>query len=103
MTNNKLQIKPKKQITNSKIGAWNLFGACNLRFGAYRNSHGQAGVTLLIAILILSGLALISSAIAVFTIQEVRSSRATLATEPAIVAAEGAGERGVYALKRSNS
>lgn len=65
--------------------------------------HNQAGVTLLLSILILSGLTLITVTIGAFAIQELRSSRAVIVTEPAIAAAESAGEQGLWSLKRSGS
>lgn len=63
----------------------------------------QEGVTLLIAVLVMSGIALISLAVAAFTIQEIRLSRAVTITEPAIAAAESAGEQGLWAIKRSST
>lgn len=60
----------------------------------------QTGVTLLIAVLVMSGLALISLSVAAFAIQEIRASRAVTVTEPAIAAAETAGEQGLWAIKR---
>ncbi len=64
------------------------------------NIHNQDGVTLLISILVMSGLALISLAVGAFTIQEIRSSRATSLTEPAIAAAESGGEQAMWKIKR---
>lgn len=69
---------------------------------AFSLSH-QSGVTLLIAVLIMSGLALISLSVATFAIQEIRASRAVTITEPAIAAAETAGEQGLWAIKRGVS
>ena len=63
-----------------------------------RNS--QEGVTLLISLLIMSGITLITLTVGFFAIQEVRSTRAILLTEPAIGAAETGGEQGVWAIKR---
>lgn len=60
----------------------------------------QAGVTLLLSILIVSGLTLIAVAIATFAVQELRSSRAVIVTEPTIAAAESGGEKGVWVIKR---
>jgi hypothetical protein len=69
------------------------------------NEHkaNQAGVTLLIAVLILAGLTLISLSIATFTIQELRASRAIILSEPAIGAAESASEAGIWAIKRNTA
>jgi Tfp pilus assembly protein PilX len=66
-------------------------------------NNKQAGVTLLISILVLSGLVLTSLAVAAFAIQEIRSSRAIIVAEPAISAAESAGEQGLWAIKRATS
>lgn len=63
----------------------------------------EQGVTLLLATLILAGITLTILAIAAFTIQEIRASRAVALTEPAISAAESAGEQGLWALKRSDN
>lgn len=65
--------------------------------------RSESGVTLLIAVLVMSGLALISVAVATFAVQELRASRAVLSTEPAISAAESAGEEGLWAVKRSGT
>jgi hypothetical protein len=70
------------KMSNSKIG------------------NSEKGVTLLIAILVMSGLALISLSVAAFTIQEIRASRAVAITEPAIAAAETVGEQSLWAIKR---
>lgn len=68
-----------------------------------RAQDPQAGVTLLLSVLIMSAVAVITITISFFVIQEIKSSRATVLTEPAIIAAESAGERGVYLLKRGAS
>lgn len=70
----------------------------NIRFKD--KNPGEAGVTLLISILVMASLALVSLAVAAFTIQEIRSSRAVVLTESAIGAAETAGEQGLWAIKR---
>jgi len=66
-------------------------------------SHNEAGVTLLIAVLVMAGLTLITLSVGAFAIQEIRSSRAVTLTEPAIAAAETAGEQGLWAIKRGAS
>ena len=63
----------------------------------------QSGVTLLISILIMSGIVLISLAVAAFTIREIRNSRAVALTEPALGAAESGGEQALWELKRGNN
>jgi len=63
----------------------------------------EAGVTLLLAIMVMAGLTLISLAIGSFAIQELRSSRAASVTEPAIGAAESGGEQSLWAIKRSGN
>lgn len=60
----------------------------------------QEGVTLLLSVLVMSGLALVTLSLGAFAIQEIRSSRAVTLTEPAIAAAETAGEQGLWAIKR---
>ena len=71
-----------------------------MRDQAFQIRDRQAGVTLLLAILILSGLTLITVTVGTFAIQELRASRAVIVTEPAIAAAESAGEQGLWAIKR---
>lgn len=66
-----------------------------------RIMNHESGVTLLLSILIMSGLALISVVVATFAVQELRSSRAVAVSEPAIAAAETAGEQGLWAIKRN--
>lgn len=63
----------------------------------------QAGVTLLLSVLILSGIMLISITVGFFAIAELRSSRSVVLSEPAISAAESAAEQGLWKLKRSIS
>jgi hypothetical protein len=60
----------------------------------------QRGVTLLLTVFILSGISLISLAVGFFALQEIRSSRAVILSEPAIGAAETGGEQGIWVLKR---
>jgi hypothetical protein len=43
---------------------------------------------------------IISITVAFFVVQEIRSSRSSSLTEPAIIAAESAGEQGIYGIKR---
>lgn len=61
----------------------------------------QAGVTLLMAVIITATLSLISVTVAFLAIQNIRNSRAVLLSEPAITAAFSAGEEGVWHLKRA--
>ncbi len=72
----------------------------DLTFRKIQPKRSQEGVTLLISVLVMSGLALISLSVAAFAIQELRASRAVIATEPAISAAESGGEEGLWAIKR---
>jgi hypothetical protein len=61
----------------------------------------QAGITLLMSILIMATLIIITLTVTFFAIQELRQSRANALSEPSIVAAETGGEQGVWLLKRS--
>lgn len=65
--------------------------------------HSQRGVTLLMSVLIMSTIMLISVTISAFVIQEIRASRSSMLTEPAIVGAESAGEQGLFYLKQTGS
>lgn len=67
----------------------------------HHKKSSQSGVTLLIAILVMAGLVLISLAVGSFAIQEIKASRAVALTEPAIAAAESAGEQGLWVIKRA--
>lgn len=60
----------------------------------------ESGVTLLITVFVVATVALISVTIGSFAIEEIRSSRAVVLSEPAIVAAEAGGEQSLWALKR---
>ncbi len=62
----------------------------------------QTGSTLLLAVLVLSALTLVALAVAKFTVQEIRSSRATTLSEPALTAAEAGAETGLFAIKRGD-
>jgi len=82
---------------------------CNYKFmkttstSHHKTNNPQSGVTLLIAVLLLAGLTLISLSVATFMIQEIRSSRAIILSEPAVGAAESAGEEGIWAIKRGTA
>jgi len=67
------------------------------RYGA---GTKQEGVTLLLAMLIMASIALVSLSVGAFAIQELRASRAVALTEPAISAAETAGEQSLWLTKR---
>jgi hypothetical protein len=62
----------------------------------------QAGVALLLTVMIVSGITIITTTVAFFVIQEIRANRGALLTEPAIIAAETASEQGVFRVKKSN-
>jgi|GEM_PF-5822457 len=70
----------------------------NLRARAGR----EDGVAILLTVMIVSGITVISVTVAAFVLQEVRSARSSALTEPAIIAAETAGEQGIYQVKRSS-
>ena len=63
----------------------------------------EAGVTLLLAVLLMSGLIIITVTVADLGISEFRLSRAYIFTEPAIGAAQSGTETALWALKRSNT
>lgn len=64
-----------------------------------RNSR-QAGVTLLLAILILSSVLAISFSLATIMFTEIRTSGDLMKTEPALYAATGVGEQALFNLER---
>ena len=61
----------------------------------------ELGVTMLMSILILSGMFIVTLTVSYFAVQELRASRSSTLTEPAIVAAETAGEQGIWLIKRN--
>lgn len=67
------------------------------------NSASEAGVTLLLAVFVLSAISLISLTVGFFALQEIRSSRSIVLTEPALSAAQTGGEQGIWSIKRSGS
>ncbi len=67
------------------------------------NRNKQSGVTLLLSILVMSGILVIVMAVTLFAIQELRASRSSALSEPAIIAAETSGEQGVWLIKRGTT
>ncbi|HEX5429498.1 MAG TPA: hypothetical protein VFX17_00245 [Patescibacteria group bacterium] len=63
----------------------------------------ESGVTLLLAVFLMSGLVLISTTIAFLTVQQIRQSRAATYSEPAFAAAKAGAEQGIWQIKRSES
>lgn len=66
-----------------------------------RPSQAQSGVTLLLTVFIVSGIALIAAVVSVLAIQGIRNSRAILLSEPALGSAQSGAEEGVWAIKRA--
>ncbi len=60
----------------------------------------QAGVTLLLSVMLMAGITVITTTIGFFVIQEIRTSRSATLTEPSIIAAEGAGEQSLFRVKK---
>lgn len=65
------------------------------------SKKSQDGVTLLISIMMLSGILVISVTVGYFAIQELRASRAVIFSEPAISAAQSGAEKGIWYLNRT--
>ncbi len=65
------------------------------------NWREQSGITLLLSVLILSGIFIVVTTVSILAVQEIRASRSSSLSEPAIVAAETSGEQGIWLLKRS--
>lgn len=70
------------------------------KFPKLRSAESQRGVTLLIAVMLVSTLSLIAITVAFLAIQTLRNSRAVTMSEPAIAAAISGSEEGVWNLKR---
>lgn len=71
-----------------------------LRVTSYKSDDKQAGVTLVVAIVMLASVTFISFSISSIVIREIGSARLILKTEPAISAANAGGEVGLYQLLR---
>jgi hypothetical protein len=65
-------------------------------------NSSEAGVTMLLAVLIMSGLTLIATTLAFLAVNQIRASRAALVTEPAYLAAKTGGEEALWKAKRSD-
>jgi Tfp pilus assembly protein PilX len=88
----------KFEIRNSKLEI-TRFALAKTR----RGNSSEAGVTLLLSVLILSGMVLVAVAVSGFTIQEIKSSRAVAVSEPAIIAAETGAEDALWSIKTNGS
>jgi Tfp pilus assembly protein PilX len=71
-------------------------------FSKQKTSTSQDGVTLLISIMMLSGILVISVTVGYFAIQELRASRAYVLSEPAVAAAQSGAEKGIWYIKRTS-
>jgi hypothetical protein len=73
----------------------------NARNNLSRTTAGaESGVTLLISILIMSGVVMITLVVSYLAVLEIRSSRGTVLTEPSLAAAQSAGEQALWQMKR---
>lgn len=63
----------------------------------------QAGVTLLLAVMVMAGITLIAVTVAFLAIQEIRVSRADLYSQQAITAAQAGAEEGLWDMKRPDN
>ena len=63
----------------------------------------EDGITLILTVIMVSGIAVITSTVAFFVVQEIRNARSSRLAEPAIVAAESAGEQGLFLIKQGAS
>jgi len=61
----------------------------------------QSGITVLLAVFIVAGVALITITVSVLAIQGIRNSRSVTLSEPAVGQATGGAEEGVWSLKRN--
>jgi hypothetical protein len=65
----------------------------------FPRKNSEEGVAILLSVMIISAIAVITTYMAVFIMQEIRANRGSYLTEPAIVAAESATEQGIYVAK----
>jgi hypothetical protein len=68
----------------------------------FKKNSKQDGITLILTVMMVSGIAVITSTVAFFVVQEIRNSRTSRLSEPAIIAAETAGEQGIYLFKHGS-
>jgi hypothetical protein len=66
-------------------------------------NQNQSGVTLLLAVFVVSTLTLVAVTVSVLAIQSIRNSRAVVLSEPALGAAHSGAEDGVWNIKRGLS
>lgn len=62
----------------------------------------ESGVTLLFSVFVMSAVAIITITVGFFAVQELKAARSVRLAEPAILAAEAAGEAGLWSIKRIN-
>jgi hypothetical protein len=77
--------------TNNKI----------LRPAAFRRQENQAGITLMLAVLVLAGITAIAFSIAAIVFVEIRASGDLLRTEPALYAVQSVTEEAFYGTTRN--
>lgn len=65
--------------------------------------HSQQGVTLLFSTFVMSAVAIITITVGFFAVQELKASKSVVLAEPAIIAAETAGETGLWDIYRQGS
>ncbi|MBI2356256.1 MAG: hypothetical protein HYV13_03585 [Candidatus Doudnabacteria bacterium] len=65
--------------------------------------NSQKGITLLFSVFVMSGVAIITITIGFFAVQELKASKSVVLAEPAIIAAETAGETGLWQIIRQDS
>jgi hypothetical protein len=74
-----------------------------MKTSKYNKNNSQSGVTLLMSILIVSGLVIIAASVSTLGLNEMRASRAFFYTEPAIGAAQSGAENALWAVKRAKT
>jgi hypothetical protein len=66
-----------------------------------QQNFSESGITLLLAIFIMSGLSLIAITVSALAIQNIRNSRSAVFSEPAIGQAQSGAEEGLWNIKRN--
>lgn len=63
----------------------------------------QKGVTLLFSVFVMAGVTIITITVGFFAVQELKATKSVVLAEPAIIAAETAGETGLWQIYRVNT
>ena len=95
----KMQIKPTNRQSPTRLAV--RVGSSRDGARQVANRSREEGITLLIAIVILSSVLFITFSLSSVILREIGAARATLQTEPAISGSDAGSEVGIYAVVRN--